>query len=46
MCADPPHEKIVALVLVPVEGAKTATLTMGWVEDGKFLVLPAGAQQV
>jgi len=37
------NEKIAA-VLVAVEGAKTAMLTMGWVEDGEFLVLPAGAQ--
>jgi hypothetical protein len=37
------NEKIAA-VLVSVEGAKTAMLTMGWVEDGEFLVLPAGVQ--
>ena len=37
------NEKIAA-VLVSVEGAKTAMLKMGWVEDGEFLVLPAGVQ--
>ena len=26
------------------EGVKTAMLTMGWVEDGEFLKLPAGVQ--
>ena len=37
------NEKIAA-VLVAVEGAKAAMLEMGWVEDGEFLVLPAGVQ--
>ena len=34
----------IAAVLVAVEGAKAAMLAMGWVEDGEFLVLPAGVQ--
>jgi thiol-disulfide isomerase/thioredoxin len=36
------NEKIAAVMAV--EGAKTAMLTMGWVEDGEFLVLPAGVR--
>lgn len=35
------NEKIAA-VLVTVEHAKEAMLAMGWVEEGEFLVLPAG----
>merc|ERR1712166_1546756 len=35
------NEKIAA-VLVAVEHAKEAMLAMGWVEEGEFLVLPAG----
>lgn len=37
------NEKIAAL-LVAVEGAKEAMIEMGWVEEGEFLVLPAGVQ--
>ena len=35
------NEKIHA-VLVAVEGAMDAMLAMGWVQEGEFLVLPAG----
>ena len=35
------NDKIAAM-LVAVAGAKEAMLTMGWVEEGEFLVLPAG----
>lgn len=37
------NEKIAA-VLVAVEGAKDVMLTMGWIEEGEFLVFPAGVQ--
>jgi len=37
------NEKISA-VLVAVDGAKESMLTMGWVEEGEFLILPAGVQ--
>ena len=36
------NEKIAAVMAV--EGAKTAMLTMGWVENEEFLVLPAGVR--
>ena len=35
------NEKIAALI-TDVPGAKEAMLEMGWVEDGEFLILPAG----